>query len=225
MSLLLLGAGGAVAAGSTTPALLGSGTVASSTAPRLTLSAPPTTQAGDLVIAAVKSTAAAANTFGDDQGNTWSVSAVIGTGSMRLQIARCVLTNPLPAGTLLGPNYGSASAADLVIMVFPAGVAFDVTGVAGAAATSTTPSLALTGIAASPEYAAFGIASNGGLDEIDTAAGWPTGYALIGSVEGGGFGTRLYWKEITGVPAYSETFAPTGHANVAWSLQGITLTK
>lgn len=203
------------------PALIVAGTGASGTAPRVTTTG--AASAGQLVICAIKSSASAATSFSDTAGNTWSVNTSAGTGTGRLQIARSVLTNPISIGDSVGPNYGVASAADLVMAVFPAATAFDDIATSGTSATNANPSITLTSLDSATEIAAFAIFSNGSLDDIDSASGWPAGYVSIGSVEAGGFGTRLYWKTVTGTPTYSAVFTPTGAVSALWTLQGISM--
>lgn len=211
----------AVAPGS--PSVVVAATGASGTAPRVTTTGAVT--AGQLVVAFVKSSAAQPTGFTDGLGNTYTANTGTGTSTMRLITFRSVTTNAIPIGTSIGPNYGSASAADVIMMVFPAATSFDNVATAGSSATGTSPTITLASLANATEIATFAFVSNGGLSAIDSAVGWPSGYTLGGSVEAGGFGTRVYWKNISGTPTYSEPFTPTGHTNVAYSLHGLSMVR
>lgn len=180
--------------------------------------------AGALVVLFVQSPGSALSSVGDTVGgNTYSGGTQIISNSQRLHILRSTLVNALPAGASITLNYGGSVAPKAIAVCFPLATGFSHTNNAGATGTSTTPTLTTVNpLASQPQYVVFGIYSNGGIDDIDTATGWPAGFAVLGDAETAGVGIRLYQQRVTSTSAV--TFAPTGHANVAWGLQCITMT-
>lgn len=190
--------------------------LASSTTPTTTaLVAVPV---GYTAVAYVSSSTGQATAFTDARSNTWTLTgSALLLGSVRFTQWRSIITTQIQIGDTFGPTFGSAQSCDLIVVAFSC-TSFDDVATTGATATSTAPSLTLSSLDATPEIVCYTIRSSGGLASLAAS-----GYTQLKTAQSGNFGMQCWYKQVTGVATYTDTFAPTGHTNVAWLLLGTSM--
>lgn len=173
---------------------------------------------GYCVVAYVSSGTGTATAFNDARGNTWTLTGTaLSSGGIRVSQWRTVVTTQIEVSDTIGPTYAASQSCDLCCVAFQT-ASFDDIASAGATGTSVSPTLTLSSLDFSPEIVCFVIRSNGGLASLAAS-----GYTKLSTAQSGNFGMQVWYKQMTGTPTYSDTFAPTGHTSVLWLVQGCSM--